>query len=131
MDPDYEANRGAEEIRITSVYQLETNAGFKFAPLPGGGGIKEIRLVEGEKKLLLPHLTLHSNSEVILRNLCAYEAAVYKCGLMGEYVDLICGIVDTAQDVEWQIRAGVITTQLEKKGNCSHFQREDVESEGR
>lgn len=121
VDPDYEANWEAEEIRIPSVYQLETNAGFKFAPLPGGGGIKDIQLVEGEKKLLLPNLTLHSNSEVILRNLCAYEAVVYKSGLMGEYIDLMCGIVDTAQDVERLIDPGVITSHLEPKEIAAIF----------
>lgn len=115
VDPDYEANRGMEEIRIPSVYQLQTNAGFKFGRLPGGGGIKEIEFEEREKKLLLPCLKLSSNSEVILRNLCAYEAAAYKSGLMGEYVDLMCGIVDTAQDVERLIQAGVISSNLDKK----------------
>ncbi|XP_059637844.1 putative UPF0481 protein At3g02645 isoform X2 [Cornus florida] len=91
----------AEEIKIPSVSQLINNAGLKFSCLKDKGGIRDIKFDEKEVTLYLPLITLDVNSEVILRNLVAYEASSSMSGItleLAQYVDLMCGIIDTAED---------------------------------
>ncbi|KAI3443926.1 hypothetical protein Pfo_000591 [Paulownia fortunei] len=111
-DPD-EKNSLVEEIDIPSVSQLTDIAGITFALTPGG--IRDVKFNEVEKKFYLPVLTLKSNSEVIFRNLLAYEAASAKPGStleFAEYVDLMCGIVDTPKDVDILRTAKIIKSDL-------------------
>ena len=62
-------------------------------------------------------MTLHANSEVILRNLLAFEAA-YKDARQGpqsevrEHMGLMCAIIKTEKDVQLLKDAKVIETQL-------------------
>nr|XP_016510682.1 PREDICTED: putative UPF0481 protein At3g02645 [Nicotiana tabacum] len=101
-----------EEIEIPPVTELEEIAKVKFKP-----GIRDIKFVEegGEHTFYLPEITLNSDSEVILRNLVAYEAAT--AGLesaleLAEYVDFMCGIVDTPKDVDILKKANIIKVGL-------------------
>ncbi|KAL0403894.1 UNVERIFIED_CONTAM: hypothetical protein Sradi_2030200 [Sesamum radiatum] len=111
-DPD-EQNHLVEEIDIPSVSQLKEIAGITFELTQGG--IRDVKYDEMEKKFYLPVINLNSNSEVILRNLVAYEAAIFTPGStlkFAEYVDLMCGIIDTPKDVEILREAKIIKSDL-------------------
>ncbi|KAL0451786.1 UNVERIFIED_CONTAM: hypothetical protein Slati_1156700 [Sesamum latifolium] len=108
-----EQNHLVEEIDIPSVSQLKEIAGVTFELTPGG--IRDVKYDEAEKKFYLPVINLNSNSEVILRNLVAYEAAISTPGStlkFAEYVDLMCGIIDTPKDVEILREATIIKSDL-------------------
>lgn len=104
-----------DEIDIPSVWYLYRYADVKCRPImeEGGGGglIKDIRFSEKDATLYLPVLNLDATSEVIFRNLVAYEAAMSKSstGLeFARYVNLMNGIIDTAADVKLLKQNGVI-----------------------
>nr|XP_009760730.1 PREDICTED: putative UPF0481 protein At3g02645 isoform X3 [Nicotiana sylvestris] len=83
-----------EEIEIPSVTELEEIAKVKFKLTEGG--IRDIKFVEegSEHTFYLPQITLNSDTEVIVRNLVAYEAATAspESSLeLAEYVDFMCG----------------------------------------
>ncbi|KAL8189583.1 hypothetical protein R6Q57_029149 [Mikania cordata] len=98
----------AEEIKIPSVSELRKVARVEFRLSPKNEGIRNINFVQGKVRCCyLPLITLNNDSEVILRNLVAYEKLMAKNSFMGgygleltEYVDFMCGIIDNAKDVK-------------------------------
>ncbi|XP_076918020.1 putative UPF0481 protein At3g02645 [Bidens hawaiensis] len=101
------------EIEIPSVSSLSKHAQVKFRHTYGGG-IKDIKFDENKATLYLPTITLEEYSEVILRNLLAYEVATSSSTPeLARYVDLMSGIVDTEVDVTLLRDKGII------KGNMS------------
>ncbi|KAL7097108.1 hypothetical protein ACP275_10G122500 [Erythranthe tilingii] len=112
---DEQNNPSVEEIDIPSVSRMSRLAGINFAQL-ASGGIRKIRFDEGEKKFYLPVIKLTSSSEVVLRNLVAYEAAsITEPGStleFAEYVDLMCGIVDSAKDVDILKMEKIVESEL-------------------
>ncbi|KAI3803039.1 hypothetical protein L1987_31187 [Smallanthus sonchifolius] len=100
-----EEENSIQEIRVPSVSELGDTAGVKFVLATSEEGIRNISFVDGT--CYLPVITLNYDSEVILRNLMAYEDLMAKNSLMGgfgleltEYVDFMCGIIDSAKDVK-------------------------------
>nr|GEX96048.1 RNA-directed DNA polymerase, eukaryota [Tanacetum cinerariifolium] len=90
----------AQEIRIPSVSLLHNvmNVEFKVA----AGGISSIEFSKEHLIFYLPTIIINENTEVILRNLVAYEATRMKSGdilQFAEYVDLMCWIIDKPRDV--------------------------------
>lgn len=103
--------QGNNEIPIPSVSQLWKHASVEC--VPNRAGINEIRFEENEARLYLPVLNLNASSEVILRNLVAYEATMSYSSLeFARYVNLMNGIVDTAEDVKLLRRNGVVKGAL-------------------
>ncbi|KAM7508285.1 hypothetical protein LguiA_018738 [Lonicera macranthoides] len=99
-----------EEISIPSVTFLSNVAGVDFKPT---GGIQDIEFNEKEATLYLPVITLNGITEVFLRNLVAYEAAISNSSLeLAQYVDLISGIIDTVEDATILIEKGIIKGEL-------------------
>ncbi|KAL0427287.1 UNVERIFIED_CONTAM: hypothetical protein Slati_2903500 [Sesamum latifolium] len=93
---------------------------------PTTGGIKNIQFIESAKRFYLPVITLNTHSEIILRNLVAYEAASAKPGKVlefAQYVDLMCGIIDTKKDVDILKRARIIEGELPPEEIVSIFNR--------
>ncbi|KAA8535253.1 hypothetical protein F0562_030256 [Nyssa sinensis] len=89
-------------MKIPMVSQLYNVAKIKFSPASDGGGIRDIKLNEKKLTFYLPVITLNINSEVILRNLVAYEVLSAKpCSTLefAQYVDLMSGTIDDAEDV--------------------------------
>ncbi|KAM7508290.1 hypothetical protein LguiA_018743 [Lonicera macranthoides] len=106
-----ENNPLIQEISIPSVSKLSKICGINFKHTIGG--IRDIKFLEEEATLYLPVITLNSNSEVILRNLVAYEAATLDSTLeLGGYVDLMCGIIDSAEDVKLLREKKIIKSNL-------------------
>ncbi|XP_076909962.1 putative UPF0481 protein At3g02645 [Bidens hawaiensis] len=100
------------EIEIPSVSSLSKHAQVKFRRT--NGGIKDIKFDENKANLYLPTITLEDYSEVILRNLLAYEVATSgSTPELARYMDLMSGIVDTEVDVKLLREKGII------KGNMS------------
>ncbi|MFS7982032.1 hypothetical protein Hanom_Chr10g00957981 [Helianthus anomalus] len=98
----------AEGIKVPSVTELRNVAGVEFRLSPRNEGIRNINFVQGKVRYCyLPLITLSSDSVVVLRNLVAYEKLMAKNSFKGgyglqltEYVDFMCGIIDTEKNVK-------------------------------
>ncbi|PWA59361.1 hypothetical protein CTI12_AA392100 [Artemisia annua] len=108
-------NSLVEEIEIPSVSELTKMAGISFKPLKDG----TVKPFFDSKitTLYLPVITLTANSEVILRNLEAYEMAsssnaTYESQVIAQYLDLMCGILDTKKDASLLRQVGIIKGDL-------------------
>ncbi|GKE74409.1 putative UPF0481 protein, partial [Tanacetum coccineum] len=102
-----------QEIRVPSVNELSNIAKVKFVLSPSNEGIRNVTFIDGS--CYLPAITLNFDSEAILRNLIAYEKLMAKnsfyagFGLeLTEYVDFMCGIIDSAKDVKLLREAKII-----------------------
>ncbi|XP_064997233.1 putative UPF0481 protein At3g02645 [Musa acuminata AAA Group] len=99
-----------EEIAIPSVTEL-TKAGVKFSAM--NGDISAIEFDTHTATLHLPTISLDVNAEVVLRNLVAYEASIGSRPLIfSRYVELMNGIIDTAEDAKLLREAGVVLNHL-------------------
>ncbi|XP_010687822.2 putative UPF0481 protein At3g02645 [Beta vulgaris subsp. vulgaris] len=99
-----------EEIMIPSVENL-CDAGVEFCPTNG-----DISTIQFDKKLMKFYLhvvLIDGNTEVLMRNLVAYEASATPCPLVLErYTELMNGIIDTAKDVEILRKKKIIVCRL-------------------
>ncbi|KAK4413970.1 hypothetical protein Salat_2809800 [Sesamum alatum] len=99
-----------EEIKIPSVTGL-AKAGVRFEPTEGG--ISTITFDNKNVVLYLPSISLDVNSEVVLRNLVAYEACSAPGPLvLARYVELMNGIIDTEEDAKFLRERGIIRNHL-------------------
>ncbi|XP_009410371.2 putative UPF0481 protein At3g02645 [Musa acuminata AAA Group] len=100
----------AEEIEIPSVTEL-IKSGVKFAATEG-----DLRTIEFDTKtatFYLPTMLFDANSEVVLRNLVAYETAAEPGPLVfTRYTELVNGIIDTKEDVRLLRRSGVVLHRM-------------------
>ncbi|XP_055827194.1 putative UPF0481 protein At3g02645 [Solanum dulcamara] len=99
-----------EEIAIPSVSEL-SKAGVNFVAT--NGGITSISYDGKNMTFYLPTINLDVNTEVILRNLVAYEA----CNASGplvftRYTELMNGIIDTKEDVALLRERGIVLNRL-------------------
>nr|XP_043629720.1 putative UPF0481 protein At3g02645 [Erigeron canadensis] len=90
------------EIDIPSVSKLTRIGRIEICSTLGG--IHDIEFDDKKLTFCLPVIDLKSHSEVIFRNLVAYEELMFKKGNFTqldftEYVDLMCGIIDDVKDV--------------------------------
>ncbi|KAG6649653.1 hypothetical protein I3843_07G221200 [Carya illinoinensis] len=100
----------AEEIAIPSVSDLQ-KIGVKFRPAKGGLGTVNFEKSSG--KFYLPVIHLDDNSEVVLRNLVAYEACIApEVMVLTRYTELMNGIIDSEEDVRILREAGIIVNRL-------------------
>ncbi|KAJ6696390.1 hypothetical protein OIU74_015321 [Salix koriyanagi] len=100
----------AEEITIPSVTQL-SNRGVSF--IPTAGNISTIAFDKEKAALYLPTISLDLNSEVMFRNLVAYEMSNSSGPLIfTRYIELMNGIIDTEEDVRLLRERGVILNRL-------------------
>ncbi|KAL6898029.1 hypothetical protein ACP4OV_006625 [Aristida adscensionis] len=106
-----------EEIMVPSVSEL-ANAGVKFSPT--AGDLSTIAFDAKTVTLHLPVVTLDSNTEVVLRNLVAYEAAAAAGPLvLARYTELMNGIIDADEDVAVLRRRGVVLNRLKSDGEAA------------
>ncbi|KAI3524385.1 hypothetical protein L1887_03039 [Cichorium endivia] len=107
-------NSHVKEIELTSVSSLRKYGHISFSLT--AGGIRDIKFEESKATLYLPVITLDIYSEVVLRNLIAYEVATSNSTPeLAQYVDLMCGIVDTEEDVKLLRGNGIIKGNLNDK----------------
>ncbi|KAK6284864.1 hypothetical protein POUND7_003816 [Theobroma cacao] len=99
-----------EEIAIPSVADL-SKAGVRI--LPTNGNISTISFDVTTVTLYLPIVCLDINTEVVLRNLVAYEASNASGPLVfTRYTELMNGIIDTEEDVKLLRERGIILNHL-------------------
>ncbi|GKU87525.1 hypothetical protein SLEP1_g1917 [Rubroshorea leprosula] len=99
-----------KKVLIPSVSEL-WNARMRFSPITGGTSF--VKFDERTHTLHLPVITLNSTSEVVIRNLVAYEIGE-KSGSLNfrRFSELMGAIVDTAEDVAVLKKAKVIESDL-------------------
>ncbi|KAG2609825.1 putative UPF0481 protein At3g02645 [Panicum virgatum] len=108
-----------EEIMIPSVSEL-ANAGVQFVPT--AGGLSTVAFDAKAANFSLPVVTLDSNTEVVLRNLVAYEAAAASGPLaLARYTELMNGIIDTDEDVAVLRRRGVVLNRMKSDGEVARL----------
>ncbi|GAB2269513.1 hypothetical protein Dimus_004430 [Dionaea muscipula] len=99
-----------EEIAIPCVVEL-SRSGILF--FPSDGDIRSISFNPKTNKFYLPTIKLDVNSEIILRNLVAYEASTAHGPLIfTRYTELMNGIIDTADDAKLLRKRGIILNHL-------------------
>ncbi|XP_062232385.1 putative UPF0481 protein At3g02645 [Phragmites australis] len=99
-----------EEIAVPSVAEL-AYAGVSFCPTVGD--LSMIDFSSATATLHLPVISVDINSEVVLRNMVAYEASVGSGALVfARYVELMNGIIDTEEDARLLRECGVILNHL-------------------
>ncbi|CAN0830068.1 Putative UPF0481 protein At3g02645 [Linum grandiflorum] len=92
----------ASQLKNVSVKISSTSSG-------GGGGLSGIKFDLPSKTLYLPTFTWSPNSEVVLRNLVAYEATAKSNSLiLTRYTELMHGLVRTSEDVRLLKKEGVL-----------------------
>ncbi|KAI3701526.1 hypothetical protein L6452_26682 [Arctium lappa] len=103
------------EIEIPSVSSLHKYARINFNRT--NGGIRETKFVVNEATLYLPVITLDTTySEVVLRNLVAYEAATARSDMeLAQSVDLMSGIIDHEEDARLLRVKGIIEGNMTNK----------------
>ncbi|XP_040380801.1 putative UPF0481 protein At3g02645 [Oryza brachyantha] len=108
-----------EEIMIPSVSEL-VNAGVQFVPT--NGDISSVSFDAKTATFHLPVVTLDSNTEVVLRNLVAYEASAASGPLvLTRYTELMNGIIDTDEDVALLRGRGVVLNRMKSDGEVARL----------
>jgi hypothetical protein len=99
-----------QEIAVPSVTEL-AYTGVRFCPTVGD--LSAVDFCAATATLHLPVIGVDANSEVVLRNLVAYEASVAAGPLaLARYVELMNGIIDTEEDARLLRECGVILNHL-------------------
>ncbi|KAK1358188.1 hypothetical protein POM88_051444 [Heracleum sosnowskyi] len=99
-----------EEISIPSVTEL-CKSGISFVPT--NGSVMTLGFDSNTSTFFLPTITLDVNTEIVLRNLVAYEA----CNASGplvftRYTELMNGIIDTEEDARLLRERGIVLNLL-------------------
>ncbi|XP_059285738.1 putative UPF0481 protein At3g02645 [Lycium ferocissimum] len=117
---------------IPSASRLWCYARVRCSPVHEG--ISRIKFEQPSSTLYLPVITMNAGSEVIIRNLMVYEAAMSKSKLeFARYINLMSGIADATEDVRLLRKAGVIKGDLTDNEIATLFstmQRSFVRSSG-
>ncbi|GLJ35876.1 hypothetical protein SUGI_0720040 [Cryptomeria japonica] len=115
--PSAETPPTRDELAIPSVSDLYS-AGVKF--LPTEGDLTTIRFDPNTATLYLPKVRLDCNTEVVLRNLVAFEASAAPGALIfTRYTDFMNGIIDTVEDVGLLRKSGIIYSHLADDGKVA------------
>lgn len=108
-----------EEIAIPSVTEL-SKSGVCF--IATNGDISTITFDVKTVTLYLPTIGLDINSEVLLRNLVAYEASTASGSLVfTRYTELMNGIIDSEEDAKILREKGVIMNHLKSDEDVANL----------
>ncbi|KAF8393097.1 hypothetical protein HHK36_021338 [Tetracentron sinense] len=108
-----------EEITIPSVTEL-SNSGVRFYPT--NGDMTTISFDPKTVTLYLPTISLDVNTEVILRNMVAYEASTSSGPLvLARYTELMNGIIDTEEDAKMLRERGIILSRLKSDEDVANL----------
>ncbi|KAJ0965937.1 hypothetical protein J5N97_027075 [Dioscorea zingiberensis] len=115
-----------EEISVPSVTEL-VQAGVTF--LPTKRDLTSIKFDTKTATFYLPEVTLDCNTEVLLRNLVAYESSV-ELGpvIFSRYTELINGIIDTTEDVKLLRECKVIKNRMKSDQEVADLWNEMMKS---
>ncbi|ESR40748.1 hypothetical protein KPL70_020953 [Citrus sinensis] len=108
-----------EEITIPSVTELAKSQVRFLATV---GNISTVRFDTKTATLHLPTISFDVNTEVILRNLVAYEASNASGPLVfTRYTELMSGIIDTEEDVKLLREKGIILNRLKSDAEVTNL----------
>ncbi|KAF3450929.1 hypothetical protein FNV43_RR07018 [Rhamnella rubrinervis] len=108
-----------EEISIPSVSEL-SNSGVHFVLT--NGSISTTSFDAKTVTFYLPAVSLDLNTEAVLRNLVAYEAANASGPLVfTRYTELMNGIIDTEDDVKLLREKGIILNRLKSDEDVANL----------
>ncbi|KAM0918476.1 hypothetical protein ACQ4PT_008995 [Festuca glaucescens] len=106
-----------EEIMVPSVSEL-VNAGIQIAATTGD--LSTICFDCKTATLHLPAVTVDSNTEVMVRNLVAYESSAASGPLvLTRYTELMNGIIDADEDVALLRQRGVLLNRMKSDGEVT------------
>jgi hypothetical protein len=106
-----------DELDIPSVTNLYS-AGVNFSPTDGD--LTTIQFNQKTATLHLPKVKLDTNTEVILRNLVAFEASAAPGALVfTRYTDFMNGMIDSEEDVRLLRKCGIISNHLQGDGEVA------------
>ncbi|KAM0943475.1 hypothetical protein DsansV1_C13g0122571 [Dioscorea sansibarensis] len=115
-----------EEILVPSVTEL-VRAGVKF--LATSQDLTTIKFDVKTATFYLPEITLDCNTEVLLRNLVAYESSVESGPMVfTRYTELINGIIDTDEDVKLLRKCKVIKNRMKSDKEVADLWNEMMKS---
>ncbi|KAI6678175.1 hypothetical protein NL676_038971 [Syzygium grande] len=99
-----------EIVMIPTVSKLQ-KVGIKLCLATGG--IRTIAFDQKTATLKLPQIVLNATTEVLLRNLVAYEM-ISQSGswVLTRYTELMYGIIDTSEDVKLLREASIVSNHL-------------------
>ncbi|KAI3430183.1 WD_REPEATS_REGION domain-containing protein [Psidium guajava] len=101
----------AEEKSLIPTASSLAKAGIKFSTTHF---IEDIKFEEKTRTFQLPAIKLGINSEVVIRNLVAYEAMSISHPLVfARFMELMDGLIDTPDDVKLLKKQGIVTGHLE------------------
>lgn len=108
-----------EELTVPSVTLL-SKSGLRFVPTDGG--ICSTHFDVKTHTLSLPRVNLDVNTDIILRNMVAYES----CNAAGplvftRYTEFMNGIVDTPDDAKFLREKGIIFNRLKSDEEVANF----------
>ncbi|KAK3414524.1 hypothetical protein EUGRSUZ_H00384 [Eucalyptus grandis] len=110
LDSSRNEEASPEEKALIPTASSLAKAGVKFSQTRF---IKDIRFEERTCTLQLPEIQLGVNSEVVIRNLVAYEAMAISGPLVfARFVELMDGLIDTPDDVKLLRKGSIITGHL-------------------
>ncbi|KAI8021565.1 putative UPF0481 protein [Camellia lanceoleosa] len=119
VSSDVKKTPKVEEIMIPSVSMLRF-AGVEFCPTTGD--ISTIQFDSCAKKFYLPVITLNVNSEVVMRNLVAYESSTtFESLVFTRYTELMNGIIDTVEDVKLLRENKIIVNSLKSDADVAEL----------
>ncbi|KAF8019926.1 hypothetical protein BT93_G0574 [Corymbia citriodora subsp. variegata] len=99
-----------ENVMIPTVSKLHS-VGIKLRLATGG--IRTIAFDQKTATLKLPQITLSATTEVLLRNLVAYEMISQSSSfVLTRYAELMYGIIDTCEDVKLLREASIVLNHL-------------------
>ncbi|KAK9062755.1 hypothetical protein SSX86_019945 [Deinandra increscens subsp. villosa] len=108
-------NFSTNKTTIPSASELQRATRFRFHDLPKDEGIENIH-IEENNIICLPRVTLNNESEVILRNLVAYETLMPHSAdqslPLTEYMGLMCGLIVNVEDVKLLKKENIIKGEL-------------------
>ncbi|CAN1143019.1 Putative UPF0481 protein At3g02645 [Linum perenne] len=110
-----------EEITIPSVTEL-VSSGIRI--IPTTSSITDITFDAKASKLHLSTVRLDVNTEVVMRNLVAYECSNVEgqgALVFTRYTELMNGIVDTREDVEVLRERGVVLNHLKSDEEAANL----------
>lgn len=109
-----------EEITIPSVSKL-LKVGIHFCPKEDSL-ITCVEFDKKSRKLYLPSISINASTEVILRNLVAYEAeAISGPSILARYTELMNGIIDTKEDVRLLRERKIIKSYMKSDEDVAQF----------
>ncbi|KAJ0007023.1 hypothetical protein Pint_30246 [Pistacia integerrima] len=120
-ESSWEDDSKPPEIDIPSATELE-RAGVRFSPIKKGERFTDIKFDSKKAIFKLPPITLDDNTEVVLRNLVAYEASNPSASVyFTRYTELMNGIIDTAGDVKLLKERSIIRNKMKSEEEAANM----------